>query len=281
MTHPPRWALRYLERIAMDVHDPDLDYLGQLVRARLGSLAFENLSKMHYLNQFPHTGWYVPDLDTYAEDMHAMDFGGLCHSGNFTFQQLLGCLGFDSYNVSFGSHMGTVVRLDGNAYYVDVAVGSPTYAPVDVTKDTLIETCGYRIHFYPDPGDPAVLHMDLGHESQMRRWTANTKEPVPFEAFADIIRASNRPKSLFTSMLCCQLWQPDQARVLSIVNHSFTVRHADGRTETRKMETSEEIESVLAEEYRLPRLPVREAIAVLSGLGVDVFSPPTRERVAN
>lgn len=272
MREVPTWAQSYLARISMDIEAPSLAYLTRLIRARLRSLAFENVSKMHYLRTYPEHGWYIPDIETYVADMLAWDFAGLCHAGNSGFEQLLAALGFDTHLVSFGSHMGTVVRLEDRRYYTDVAVGGPTHLPADVTEETWIRTCGYRIHFYPDPDDPSIFHMDHGTEEASRQWTTRPLDPVRLADCGDIIAASNRPGSSFASMLLCQLWQPERDRVLSLVNSTFTVRHGDGTKDKQSLATVEDIEQVLALEYGLDRLPVREAVETLAGLGVDVFA---------
>lgn len=34
----------------------------------------------------------------------------------------------------------------------------------------------------------------------------------------------------------------------------------------------DELEAVITEEFRLPRLPIREAVTILNAMGVDIFS---------
>lgn len=277
----PPWAERYLKRLGLEAEAPSYDYLSRLIRARLTALAFENISKMHYFRRYPEHGWYIPDPDTYAEDVHRRDFGGLCHVGNGLFQLLLAALGYDCHSVTVGgagpdrhTHLGTTVFLDGRRLYVDVAVGHPTYAPIDITADTQFVACGSTVHFYPGEDNPAVFHMDVTSAGTQRQWIMDPFEPVTLQTIDAEIRTSNQPGRVFTSILCCRLWQPEQARLLSLVNRSFTIHHADGRVDKRVLDTVHDFEDVLGSEYGLPRLPVGEAIEVLgSAFGVKVLGP--------
>ncbi len=282
----PTWTERYLDRIGMNVEAPSLDYLTRLIRARLSALAFENISKMYYFRRYAANGWYIPDAATHAEHMHTLDFGGLCHSGNGHFRNLLAMLGFDCYNVAVGEsrvpekngHLGTIVRLDGRQLYVDVAVGIPTDSPVDIVGEGHFDVCGSRAHLYPDALDPSVYHMDTDTGGSHERWIMNPEYPVTLAAVDGEIVLSNTPGRVFTSILCCKMWQPERRRILTLINRSLSIHHADGRVEKRKLGTIAEIEDVLRSEYGMPRLPVREAVEVLRQFGVDVLAgTPHRE----
>ena len=279
----PAWAGRFLDRIGMRAEAPVLDYLTRLMRARLSTLAFENISKMYYFRRYPENGWYIPDPATYAEHIHTLDFGGLCHTGNGIFKMLLESLGFQCYSVAVGEnpipeengHMGTIVLLDGRRLYVDVAVGNPIETPVDITTEAYFDVCGSTVHFYPDGAEPNVYHMDHATAGSQYAWAMNPFHPVTLQSVDGEIRLSNGPGRVFTSMLCCKMWQPDRRRIVSLVNRSFAIHHADGRIDKRRLETVAEIEDVLASEYGLPRLPVREAIEVLKEFRVDVMAGAT------
>jgi arylamine N-acetyltransferase len=169
--------------------------------------------------------------------------------------------------------MGTIVRLDGRRLYVDVAVGNPIDAPVDITTEARFDACGSWVHFYPDGRDPNVYHMDHGTLGNKWEWAMNPYHRVTLESVEREIRLSNGPSRVFTSMLCCKMWQPQQNRILSLVNRSFAIHHADGQVEKRRLRTAAEIEDVLGSEYGLSRLPVREAIEVLKEFQVDVMAP--------
>jgi arylamine N-acetyltransferase len=81
----------------------------------------------------------------------------------------------------------------------------------------------------------------------------------------------NTPGTVFLTILRCQLWQPEQDRGLSLVNNSLAYRFSDGTQEKLHLADIGEIEAVIADEFRLPKLPVREAVGVLESLGVDIF----------
>ncbi|NKI20997.1 hypothetical protein HFN20_07150 [Paenibacillus dendritiformis] len=74
------------------------------------------------------------------------------------------------------------------------------------------------------------------------------------------------------TILRCPLWQLSRGRSVSLVNNQFGIRHSDGRTDKNTLHSAAEIEEVIANEFALPKLPVREALDVLSELGIDVFS---------
>jgi N-hydroxyarylamine O-acetyltransferase len=75
------------------------------------------------------------------------------------------------------------------------------------------------------------------------------------------------------TILRCQLRQLNQGRSVSLVNNQFGIRHSDGRIDKYTLHSVAEIEEVIANEFALPKLPVREAIDVLAELGIDIFSP--------
>lgn len=73
----------------------------------------------------------------------------------------------------------------------------------------------------------------------------------------------------------------ESGRSVSLVNNQFGIRHSDGRTDKYTLHSVAEIEGVIANEFALPKLPVREAIDVLAELGIDIFNPENSLRSPN
>jgi N-hydroxyarylamine O-acetyltransferase len=272
----PAWVARYLQRLEQPVEAPSYAYLSRLMTAHLKRFAFENISKLYYYKHVAETGWYIPPIEAYVENMHTLDVGGTCFTNNSNFVQLLQQLGFDAYLVGFSmAHMGIIVRLPEGRFYVDVGVGSPFFEPVDFEAEPKVIYCGTGIHFLQKETEPGIYHFhhyNMGNN--VLQWEFAPDVPKTFDQFAESIEKQNTPGTMFMSMLRCQLWQPHKKRNVMLSNSSLTIRGEDLSETKRKLQSIEEIEAVLADVFELPRLPVREAIETLYSLGVDIFTPP-------
>jgi N-hydroxyarylamine O-acetyltransferase len=267
------WVQHYLDRLGLKAEPPSYHYLARLCRAHLSRIAFENISKLYYLKRFPETGWHIPPIDVHVANMRGLDFGGTCFTSNSRFHLLLQALGFDASLVGFASnHMGMAVRLPEGRFYVDVGAALPFFEPVPFEAEPFVECCGVGARFYRKGGAYRLDHY-LHGECTME-WEFYPDSPQAFSHFAPKVEVMNAPGSLFLTILRCHLWQPELGRCLSLVNNSLTWRFADGTERKERLASLQAIERAVSEEFRLPKLPVREAVAVLETLGIDLFAPP-------
>jgi len=136
----PEQTDRYLERLALQRQNPDLEYLNTLIRAQLRTVPYENLS-IHY-SETHSLSLAIPTL---YPKIVLNGHGGYCMELNTLFGALLMSLNFEVYqragrvwkvgsphgpegeaiskHWTGWSHMVLIVRLDQD-YLVDVGFGS-------------------------------------------------------------------------------------------------------------------------------------------------------------
>lgn len=282
----PQWVHRYLERLGLTPEPPTHAFLEKISLAHLSVLAFENISKMIYYRDYAKNGFWIPPVETFVESLFDHDYGGVCYMANSHALRLLLALGYNAYHVSVGSvhHLAILVELPeypGERMYVDYGSASPYFKPVrfETDPDNLSAFGVDELRLLPVEGQPGRYKTARYRRGELvnEDWTFHPDERKEFSDFADIIDEANKPGAFFMSQLRCQLWQPDLGRSVSLVNNILTIRTLDFQQEQRKLHTIEAIEQVIADEFRLPKMPVREAIAVLTDLGVDIFKEQEKE----
>ncbi|ARU61259.1 hypothetical protein CBW65_09825 [Tumebacillus avium] len=201
--------------------------------------------------------------------MHTLDAGGTCFTHNSSFHRLLTALGYDAWLVGFSeNHMGIAVQLPEGLHYVDVGVGAPVFSPIPLPAGGEQVYCGTGIRIQ----DGKFQHLAQG--SVTLEWEMYPDRKLTLADFTEIIKKQNTPgQTFFMQTLRFQLWQPDLGRSISLVNNTLTQRFEDGSSQQEKLASVPEIKQALAEEFRLPRLPVEEAAEVLESLGIDIFAP--------
>lgn len=271
-----QWVRRYLDRLGLELEAPTLAYLTRIVGAHLATLPFENITKFHYLRRHAETGWFLPPIEVHVANMFSLHAGGTCFTANSSFHQLLAALGFELHYVAAMPvmHMGSVVSLPEGRFYVDVGGGGPLFEPVDLSRGCRQERFGLGTHLLPVEGRSGQFTFDHIVEGQLKNhWELDTNRTLVFADFAEAVTKANEPGALFLTFLRCQLYQPGRGRALSLVDNTLTCRYEDGTATKQRLISIEAIESVLAEEFGLPNLPVREAVQTLESLGVDIFAP--------
>ncbi|WP_238651971.1 arylamine N-acetyltransferase [Paenibacillus piscarius] len=271
MTTPSAWASMYLKRIGMDVEAPGLDYLQRLVRSRSTRLAFENISKLHYLKAYEVQQYYLPPAEVYLDHMYRFDYSGVCHTGNYYFCRLLQELGYDAYPIKYASHLAIIVKLEDRLYYTDVSLGHPAYYPMDISRPHEITIHQSQIKGYPDPGNKLKFHLVHGISGkEQHHWVFRPYERAGLPEVHQLIHWSNEPQRLFTTILRVYLWQPDRQRSLSLLNNTFTIRYQEGQ-EQMKLHSIQEIQDIVHHEFGMAKLPVSEAAGILESLGTPIW----------
>jgi arylamine N-acetyltransferase len=280
MSQLPAWGLRYLERLGLGVNRPTLAYLEEICRAHLSVIPFENISKLLYYRDKHKNGYFIPPVGIFVENSFRFDCGGTCYTVNSSLLQLLRALGFSGCLIEVGSdHMAILVQLpelDGEMVYVDCGAAAPFFKPVRFQHNPEnVSAFGVeQVCLVPDrtqPGRYRFIRYRRG-EVISDEWTFTPDEPREFDHFSELVERSNLPGATFMKSLRCQLWQPEQNRSLSLVNSKLTIRSIDGAEKHSILQSTAEMEEVLAAEFNLPKLPIREAISVLQGLHIDPFA---------
>lgn len=274
----PEWFIHYLDHLGLQPEPPSLGFLSRLLYAHLHRVPFENISKLHYYRQLPELGWKVPPPEVWVENLRNHNFGGTCFTINSTLHKVLTLLGYDArlMRVSGGGHMSLGVKLGGKLYLVDPGLGAPLFEPVDLSAPTRTERFGRGIHVLPMAGEPGAYHLDHYLEGERKLAWTFAAMPEPFDQFEPNIEYSYSPTGYFMVFMTCSLYQEEPRRSLALRNNLFTVRQPDGSKQVTELQSIPEFEEVLHDEFRLPGLPVREALETLTSIGIDPFAPSRR-----
>ncbi len=276
----PDWADSYLNFLGLSVKPPTYDFLAEFCQAHLCRLAFENVSKLIYYRDHKTNGFFIPPMEVFVANMRRHDFGGTCHTLNFHAMTLLRALGFDCYLVSLNDvHMGILVELaeyPGERMYLDFGSCAPFFKPVrfETDRENRSSFGVDTVHIAADTEDPGYYRYVRFRHGKMtdNEWRFHPDQKRSFDDFSPAIAKSNQPGEVFMNKLRCHIWQLDKRRNLSLLNNILTIRNADHGQTQHKLRSVSEMEQVVAEEFRLPKLPVREAIDILESLGVDIFA---------
>lgn len=273
------WVTRYLQCMKLSVEEPSYEYLRKICYAHLHTFPFENISKLIYFREYETNRFWIPDMDTFLKKNNEQQFGGTCYTLNGNLHKLLHALGFQCHFTMLGNeHMAILVTLPefpNEKVYVDCGAAAPFFEPVrfQVSLLNIATFAEERIQFLIEEGVKGKYKYVRYKKGKINGsiWKFNVNEMLQFDDFIPVIEHSNKPNTLFMSILRCQLWQMEKKRNLSLVNNIFTITYEDKRLEKRELYTIEEIEQVVASEFLLPKLPIREAIEVLTSFGIDIF----------
>ncbi|SDC66727.1 arylamine N-acetyltransferase [Shouchella lonarensis] len=252
---------------------PTYQLLARICVAHLNTFPFENISKLLYFKD----GKDLPSLSTFVENHQDAHYGGTCYTLNVNLFALLEALGFDCHLIMLGEeHVGIIVTIDQVKYYVDCGAAAPFFRPVNLnnTSHNAAVFGGDCVHILPVNMHEQQFKYErfVNGEQNGKTWFFQANKRCEVADFRAVMTASNQAGTTFMTILRCQKWQTDQERSVSLVNNTFGIRYADGKTVRHTLKSVKEIEKVIAEEFLLPKLPVAEAVSVLNGLGVDIFA---------
>ncbi len=187
--------------------------------------------------------------------------GGYCFENNSLFRDVLRALGFTvtpllarvRWQVPAGvktplTHMVLRVELDGRAWLADVGFGGvgatgPLLLEPGLEQDTpherrrLIARDDYLVHqvrFGDTWGDVYQFRLE---------------EPAPMDFEMGNVFSWSHPQAHFRNNLVVTLVRPDHR--LIVFNGEFTVRHRDGRAETRPVGSPDDLLALLADRFGL------------------------------
>ena len=274
----PQWAINYLHYIQVPIQEPSHEYLKEICIAHLNRIPFENISTLLHFKEYHKKGKLVQDEEEFVKQLVQHHMGGTCYMINSSLNQLLNQLGFHSrYALLGGGHVALLVRLpnEKEEMYVDCGNSAPFFEPVRLETDygNVSQYGGIEVRIRPgeEPGTYTYYRYVDGNLLTELIWSFDTKKTYRFDDFQTAIKKYFQPNDLFTSSLRCQIWQLDQKRSLSLVNNVLNIRDNNGNVEKHKLTGSNDIREVIDYEFKLPKLPVEDAIMVLQELGVDIF----------
>lgn len=244
---------RYLHRIGMDMPKaPTADALKALTRAHLIAVPFENLEVTDEHRE--------PSLETDAlfDKIVLRKRGGYCFELNKAFHHLLCSLGYSCYPVAARvihkrrepcplSHRATVAVIDGKRYFCDVGFGGAGPKGIVEMEETAVQTvAGEQFTLREDGGSYVISILNDGIPEPVLRFR---DEPWLDVDFATLSRYyATYPGSPFRNKRILYLCREDGW--ISLVQDLLTIQR-DGTKMTRRLESEEEILSVIAEEFSL------------------------------
>jgi Arylamine N-acetyltransferase len=240
----------YLDRIG---YTGSRELTGQtldgVIKAHVGTVPFENLDPCEF--------GITPSLE--EEDLYNKIVvnrrGGYCFELNTSLHNLLLAMGFDAYPVVVRiimgpgparpyAHKGVVARAEGKLWYCDVGFGGPGPKGVVEMSDREQEITGgvYRCVFPEDYCE--ILHKDGEEWPVLFRFPMHPIEPCDFIPLNFYI--GGQPNFGFRAWRTVNLTLPNGSKALSGKHYT---RRIDGQITERDVETPQELEDLLRDEF--------------------------------
>lgn len=256
----------YFARIGYDgPRTPTLDTLKAIHYAQAVSIPFENLDVL------AKRGIRL-DLPSLQKKLIAEKRGGYCFEVNALFAAALRAIGFDIATLigrvrwlapeevdTARSHMLIRVELPEGPHIADVGFGGLTMTG-PIRFETGIEQ--------QTPHEPRrLLPHDDGFELQAKiagdwmpiyRFTLEPHRHTDYEVASWY--TSTHPSSIFVQFLIAG--RPQEGKWLSLLNRDFKIRGLDGKAETRKLESVDEIAEVLGSYFGIQLSEEDKALAI-------------------
>ncbi|GIN86805.1 hypothetical protein J6TS2_31910 [Heyndrickxia sporothermodurans] len=280
MVHIADTITKYLDCLNLHLEKPSYNYLEQICNAQLNTFPFENFSKILYFRNHNYNNFEIPSFELFIKNYSEYNFGGTCYTLNSNLMILLRGIGFDCYHVMLGEeHMGIIVKIDHERFYIDCGAAAPFFKPVRFENNFENISSFGKDEVYILPEEPQrnrykYVRYTNGNQSG-KTWHFNSRKEAKVSDFNDVIEKSNKHNAPFMTILRCQLYQTRKQRSVSLVNNKFGIRYSNGETTVKTLSSAEEIRAVLSEEFLLPKLPVKKAIEVLKTLNIDIFAQST------
>lgn len=141
------WTDRYLQLLGVDKSEAGYNFLQTLIEAHLHRIPFEICSKYHYYSTRERTN-LIPKKEEFLDNAIHKGWGGNCYILNMHFGELLRTLGFDVSCVRAtggNAHLASMVRIEGQSYYVDVGYMAPLFEPLRLDSEPHLVRCGEEI----------------------------------------------------------------------------------------------------------------------------------------
>ncbi len=239
--------------------------LGELVRAHLLRIPFENISKLYYQK---HLGLReLASLELFLEGIEQFHFGGTCYANNYYFYQLLADLGYqptlcgaDMANPDV--HVVSLVTVEQRQYLVDVGYAAPFLEPLprDLATDYFIVLGRNRYVLKPQDAW-GYSRLELYRDGHLTHGYVAKPVPKQIQDFKPVIAASFREEATFMNALLLARFFPDR----SVVIHNLAVIESQGTVSNiRTLTNRDELGQVINNHFGIPR---EFTMDVVNGLG--------------
>lgn len=247
---------------------PTLETLQALHFAHATSIPFENLDVL---------SGKVPSLDVASVQQKHVGArrGGYCFELNALFSAVLKALGFRVTDligrvrwkapldaVTARSHRLIRVALPEGVFLADIAFGGltmtgPLRLETGIEQQTPHEV--YRLLPHGEDGAGFELQAKLGAEwATIYSFTLDPQAPVDYEV--SNWYTATHPASIFVQHLIVA--RPAADRRHALLNTGLTIRHKDGRVETQKLESVDEIAEALRDYFGIALSEEQKAAAL-------------------
>ncbi|MEU0794735.1 arylamine N-acetyltransferase [Amycolatopsis sp. NPDC005961] len=216
----------YLTRIGQRRRPPSEEALGDLVRAHVRAIPFENVDVV--LGQ--HQGI---SLDVVSAKLVGRRRGGYCYEQSGLFAAVLEQLGYTVHRLAARvqprrpgpyTHMTLVVEADGNRFHADVGFGAGILAPMPLVDGQETDQAGWPHRLTERNGWWTLKKGD----EDLLDFRLDGMHPIDFEVYHHY--TSTHPKSPFTGRLVVMTLEPGVSRKL--LGRELTVEKPDGSSET-------------------------------------------------
>ena len=258
------------------VGDPGLH---ELVSSHLIKVPFENVSKLLRSERAgldSAAAAALPGIDEFLRGISEEDLGGTCFPIAIHFAELLRFLDYEVelLGADVGgaprSHAVCRVRFEDTQYLVDVGYAAPFYHPISLS-DLPVRVPHGDINYVVDrhvSGAGTVEVTTYRGASKVQNYVAKPPALGP-EGFQQALQRSADPQAKFMRSL--RISRFFASRVLEVVDNTLVTTHHNITTVTPIRDLAE-LEVVVHEHLQLPRCPVRQAVEILHGRGVDIFA---------
>jgi arylamine N-acetyltransferase len=270
-----QWVERYLAFLGVPRESPSFASLTRLTRAHLRAVVFENITS---LLRRRDSGTPVPALDPEAvlSGWEAGRGGGVCFEVSYMYSHLLTALGYDAHQVlnckgGFdGRHQAVVVELERGRFLIDAGNGSPHFDPIPMDGPLEIRHAGLAYRFRPGD-EPEEWIQDRWIDETWTPFFTYNLRPADEQVRQIAFQRHHIPGESFV-VSSLTLVRCEEHQVLQLRNHEFT-RHTVAGKQKRQITDPEEYAHLVAEEFRLPAMPIVEAAATWQEYARDLPEP--------
>lgn len=264
---PPELVERYLALLGVRRRKPSVDALHELVRAQIGRVPFENVSKLYCRNRQDRCS--LPGIELFLDGIENFNFGGTCYPNNFYLYQLLASLGYQAILCGADMsnpdvHLVSMVEVEKRQYLVDAGYAAPFMDPLprDLDFDLVIELGRDRYVLEPQD-EQGRSRLEMYRDGIVKHGYTAKPEPRRISDFDRVIADSFREEATFMNAILLARFFP--GRSLAIHNLTVTESRAEA-WHSRTVADTEELVQAVADNFGIPPEITREAVNGLTRL---------------
>ncbi len=263
MMRIPEPYRRYLNLIGIENPREGIAGLEEIVHNHLCRVPFENVSKLILFGKEDRGRPFT--LSEFLDGIEHRDFGGTCHSSNPYLADLLNVLGYKAHLLGADMedpnvHTCIRAKVDDAEYHIDVGYAGPFRKPMrldQIPREIQHGCYTYRLDRNKEDGRYEVAI--FSGKEQIHGYVVNG-EPRTIDFFEPTIRESFETGNTFMSCLRITRFFDDYAVE---VKDRTLINFRGSEATRRELASMEEMEHAVANNLKMPRCPVKEAIVVL------------------